>query len=67
MVWRGGRVAEGNGLLNRRVGISSHRGFESRPLRWVPPLGVLWTAKRGHSSLRYCRKGRLTAERQAVF
>ena len=31
--WRGGRVAEGNGLLNRRTGIYLYRGFESRPLR----------------------------------
>jgi hypothetical protein len=37
-----------------------YRGFESRPLRWVP-------AKRGPSSLRYSRKGRLTAERRAVI
>ena len=34
VIWRGGRVAEGNGLLNRRTGISPYRGFESRPLRW---------------------------------
>jgi hypothetical protein len=34
-VWRGGRVAEGNGLLNRRRGINPYRGFESRPLRYV--------------------------------
>ena len=26
-------MAEGNGLLNRRRGINSYRGFESRPLR----------------------------------
>ena len=34
-VWRGGRVAEGNGLLNRRTGLSWYRGFESRPLRFA--------------------------------
>ena len=45
-------MAEGNGLLNRRMGINPYRGFESRPLR---------------STLRYSRKGRLTAERQAIF
>jgi hypothetical protein len=33
MVWRGGREAEGNGLLNRRRGECLYRGFESRPLR----------------------------------
>jgi hypothetical protein len=26
-------VAEGNGLLNRRMGNNPYRGFESRPLR----------------------------------
>jgi hypothetical protein len=35
MIWRGGRVAEGNGLLNRRMGINPYRGFESRPLRFL--------------------------------
>ena len=35
ITWRGGRVAEGNGLLNRRTGKNSYRGFESRPLRYV--------------------------------
>ena len=29
---RGGRVAEGNGLLNRRR-LTPYRGFKSRPLR----------------------------------
>lgn len=29
-------MAETNGLLNRRAGINLHRGFESRPLRFVP-------------------------------
>ena len=33
VVRRGGRAAEGNGLLNRPVGINPLRGFESRPLR----------------------------------
>ena len=33
VVWRGGREAEGNGLLNRRTGECWYRGFESRPLR----------------------------------
>ncbi len=31
--WRGGRVAEGNGLLNRHTGDSLYREFESLPLR----------------------------------
>ena len=31
--WRGARVAEGNGLLNRRRESNSYRGFESPPLR----------------------------------
>jgi hypothetical protein len=53
--------------LERLCRACPYRGFESRPLRWVPPLGVLWTAKRGPPSLRYSRKGRLTAERQAVL
>ena len=43
-IWRGGREAEGNGLLNRRMGNNPYRGFESRPLR---------------SSLRYERHSRL--------
>ena len=33
-VRRGGRAAEGNGLLNRRMGKHPYRGFESRPLRY---------------------------------
>ncbi len=37
--WRGGRVAEGNGLLNRRTGIYLYRGFESRPLRFFSKQG----------------------------
>src|SRR5262245_57869485 len=32
-VWRGGREAEGNGLLNRHTGLNLYRGFESLPLR----------------------------------
>ncbi len=36
MSWRGGREAEGNGLLNRRTGECWYRGFESRPLRFTP-------------------------------
>ena len=31
--WRGGRAAEGDGLLNRYTGSNSYPGFESRPLR----------------------------------
>ena len=31
--WRGGREAEGNGLLNRHTGDFPYRGFESLPLR----------------------------------
>ena len=34
IVWRGGRAAEGNGLLNRRTGERWYREFESRPLRF---------------------------------
>jgi hypothetical protein len=34
---RGGRVAEGNGLLNRRRS-KAYRGFKSRPLRHIFPL-----------------------------
>ena len=30
---RGGRVAEGGGLLNRYTGQNLYRGFESLPLR----------------------------------
>ena len=33
-------MAEGNGLLNRPVGISPQRGFESRPLRCAAHFGV---------------------------
>ena len=33
--WRGGRVAEGDGLLNRYTGSNSYPGFESRPLRYI--------------------------------
>ena len=33
IIRRGGREAEGNGLLNRRRGECFYRGFESRPLR----------------------------------
>ncbi len=33
-VWRGGRAAEGDGLLNRYTGSNSYPGFESRPLRY---------------------------------
>jgi integrase len=33
--WRGGRVAEGDGLLNRYTGSNSYPGFESRPLRLI--------------------------------
>ena len=32
--WRGGRAAEGTGLLNRRRDYYPYRGFESRPLRF---------------------------------
>jgi hypothetical protein len=31
--WRGGRAAEGGGLLNRYRGLNPYRGFESHPLR----------------------------------
>ena len=31
--WRDGRVAEGNGLLNRHTDLSLYRGFESPSLR----------------------------------
>ncbi len=41
LLWRGGRVAEGNGLLNRRTTFKLYRGFESRPLRLEPKtMGV---------------------------
>lgn len=33
MYWRDGRVAEGTGLLNRRMGFILYRGFESLSLR----------------------------------
>ena len=33
MNWRGGRVAEGNGLLNRHSVNKRYRGFESLSLR----------------------------------
>ena len=33
--WRDGRVAEGTGLLNRRMGIFLYRGFESLSLRFL--------------------------------
>ena len=36
--WRGGRVAEGSGLENRRS--ESYRGFESHPLRLELDQGV---------------------------
>lgn len=32
---RGGREAEGGGLLNRYSAQKRYRGFESPPLRWV--------------------------------
>ena len=34
MVWKGGREAEGNGLLNRRTDECLYRGFESPPFRF---------------------------------
>src|SRR5438034_10685377 len=37
--WRGGRVAEGGGLLNRYRALKPYRGFESPPLR--PRYGIL--------------------------
>ena len=33
-------MAEGNGLLNRRTGLNSYPGFESRPLRCAAYFGV---------------------------
>ena len=33
--WRGGREAEGAGLLNRYTDVYPYRGFESLPLRHV--------------------------------
>ncbi len=36
---RGGRVAEGAGLLNRYTGFTPYRGFESPPLRFKGRLG----------------------------
>ena len=33
-------MAEGNGLLNRPVGINPPRGFESRPLRFSAKIGA---------------------------
>ncbi len=33
-LWRGGRVAEGGGLLNRYTVESPYPGFESLPLRF---------------------------------
>ena len=33
LIWRGGRVAEGSGLLNRRTVVKLYREFESPPLR----------------------------------
>ena len=33
LVWRGGRVAEGGGLLNRYRALKPYRGFESPLLR----------------------------------
>src|SRR5205823_9190776 len=35
--WRGGREAEGGGLLNRYTGLNLYRGFESLPLREESP------------------------------
>ena len=35
---RGGRAAEGDGLLNRYTGSNSYPGFESRPLRYLAEL-----------------------------
>jgi hypothetical protein len=34
--WKGGRVAEGDGLLNRCRGVNPYRGFESLPFRVFP-------------------------------
>ena len=36
LVWRGGREAEGGGLLNRYTGLNLYREFESPPLRNFP-------------------------------
>ena len=33
VTWKGGRVVEGGGLLNRYTGESLYRGFESLPFR----------------------------------
>src|ERR1700740_2828180 len=37
---RGGRAAEGGGLLNRCRGQNSYRGFESPPLRQISPNSI---------------------------
>ena len=54
---RGGRVAEGGGLLNRYTGQNLYRGFESLPLRHsldcreFPSRFTQKVAKYGHFSL----------------
>jgi hypothetical protein len=48
--WRGGRVAEGNGLLNRRVAISRTPGSN-------PGLSVLRFATNGTAVLRVASNG----------
>ena len=51
--WRGGREAEGGGLLNRYTGLRLYRGFESLPLRESPARGAF--SPRGVSPLACAR------------
>ena len=39
-LWRGGREAEGGGLLNRYTGLNLYREFESPPLRNFRPTNA---------------------------
>ena len=42
VVRRGGRVAEGGGLLNRYRDLNPYRGFESHPLRHFPQKSAIF-------------------------
>ncbi len=47
MIRRGGRVAEGDGLLNRYTGLNPYRGFESLPLRHFIFSRMRYTQRKG--------------------
>ena len=59
-------MAEGNGLLNRRVGIYLHRGFESRPLRFFV-LRIWYCASRVILSISKAYKAFSNYDKSSAF